>query len=315
MIIALVLLTYAVVGATAGAALLGRATWPSRAPRLAIVAWQAAGVSVLLAVVMAGGALAVRIHPVSGGVAELLHLCVTNLQSAYAAPGRSVTTTLGLLTVIVVSARSVWGVAGALRSARRARRRQGALIDLLGRRDADLGLTVIEHPAAAAFCLPGRPDRVVVTSRAMATLTAAELGAVLAHERAHLCGRHHLLVSAAHGLRRAFPWVPVFHSGAEHIGQLVEMATDDVACRDRPRSVVASALMLLAAGGPPAAALALGGHTAELRMFRLAGHPRRLPRSACVAAGLLIIAALLLPVALAAVPALVVAGLQYCGLG
>ena len=53
----------------------------------------------------------------------------------------------------------------------------------------------------------GRP--VVLTSAAVEALDDTQLAAVLAHERAHQRGRHHLLVSLAGSLAAAFPRVPM----------------------------------------------------------------------------------------------------------
>ncbi|MGI8329739.1 M56 family metallopeptidase [Actinomadura scrupuli] len=53
-------------------------------------------------------------------------------------------------------------------------------------------VAVVDDPAAEAFALPGRPGRVVVSTGMLSILTAAERRALLAHERAHLTGRHHL---------------------------------------------------------------------------------------------------------------------------
>ena len=45
--------------------------------------------------------------------------------------------------------------------------------------------------------------------------------AVLAHEQAHLRGRHHLVLAAGRILRRAFPWVPAFRWAYEEVTRLV----------------------------------------------------------------------------------------------
>ncbi|WP_460624957.1 M48 family metalloprotease, partial [Kitasatospora kifunensis] len=61
-------------------------------------------------------------------------------------------------------------------------------------------LTVLTDDRADAYALPGRlgqPGRIVVTTGMLRALTAPERAALLAHERAHLCGRHHLLLAAA----------------------------------------------------------------------------------------------------------------------
>ncbi|MCC2278091.1 M56 family metallopeptidase [Streptomyces sp. ET3-23] len=58
-------------------------------------------------------------------------------------------------------------------------------------------LTVLPDDAADAYALPGRPGRVVVTAGMLRSLDADERAVLLAHERAHLAGRHHLLLLCA----------------------------------------------------------------------------------------------------------------------
>ncbi|WP_269857857.1 M56 family metallopeptidase [Streptomyces sp. RPT161] len=58
-------------------------------------------------------------------------------------------------------------------------------------------LTVLPDPGADAYALPGRPGRVVVTAGMLRKLDAREREVLLAHERAHLRGRHHLLIICA----------------------------------------------------------------------------------------------------------------------
>ncbi|MDT0473646.1 M48 family metalloprotease [Streptomyces sp. DSM 41014] len=63
----------------------------------------------------------------------------------------------------------------------------------------DGDLLVIPGRHVDAFALPGnrgRPGRVVVTAGMMRALTAGEREVLLAHERAHLARRHHLLSAA-----------------------------------------------------------------------------------------------------------------------
>ncbi|MFC9330572.1 M48 family metalloprotease [Kitasatospora sp. NPDC057015] len=58
-------------------------------------------------------------------------------------------------------------------------------------------LAVLADDRADAFALPGRPGRVVVTAGMLRALSAPERAALLAHERAHLTGRHHVFLTAA----------------------------------------------------------------------------------------------------------------------
>ncbi|WP_329201598.1 MULTISPECIES: M56 family metallopeptidase [unclassified Streptomyces] len=52
-------------------------------------------------------------------------------------------------------------------------------------------LVVLADDFPDAYALPGRPGRIVATSGMLRALSPAEREALLAHERAHLTGRHH----------------------------------------------------------------------------------------------------------------------------
>jgi Zn-dependent protease with chaperone function len=124
------------------------------------------------------------------------------------------------------------------------------------------------------YSLPGR-RRIVLTTGALARLDHGQLNAVLAHERAHLSQRHHLMVRLATALERAFPRVRFFAIAAQQITYLVEVAADDAAVRRAPRLTLAAALLAVAAAGVPAGALGAGGSAAAQRIGRLIDPPRR----------------------------------------
>lgn len=54
---------------------------------------------------------------------------------------------------------------------------------ILGAPTTRPGVVILAAEEAAAYCVAGRPDAIVVTSGAGATLGEPELAAVLAHER------------------------------------------------------------------------------------------------------------------------------------
>ncbi|MBB4893454.1 Zn-dependent protease with chaperone function [Streptomyces olivoverticillatus] len=58
-------------------------------------------------------------------------------------------------------------------------------------------LTVLPDAGADAYALPGRPGRIVVTAGMLRRLDAGERAVLLAHERAHLAARHHVLLLCA----------------------------------------------------------------------------------------------------------------------
>jgi Zn-dependent protease with chaperone function len=315
MIIAVTLFVYAAMMATVGAWLLNESTWPTRAPMLGIAAWFALAVSVLSSVILGAAALSVRLHLISTDLAEIFRVCVTHLRAAYATPGGAATTTIAVALLAAVSARTTWGVASTLTQAAGQRRRQLQILDLVASHNREFDMLVLDHPAPAAFCLPGRGRSIVVTSTALALLSRDELAAVLAHERAHLRGRHHLLVAFAQCLARAYPSVPVFVWGYEQVRRLVELAADDRASRDHGRSSIANAIVVLAGTAPPTAALALGTEATEVRLQRLTEQQTPLRPGAHRRLRALVVAMVLAPALVAILPALIAASMDYCGVG
>ena len=98
---------------------------------------------------------------------------------------------------------------------------------------------------------------------------------MLAHERAHLSGRHHLMLRLAAALERTFLGVRFFAVAAEQVAYLVEVAADDAAARRAPRLTVAAALLAVAAAGVPAGTLGAGGSAVARRIERLIDPPLR----------------------------------------
>ncbi|GAA1143323.1 M56 family metallopeptidase [Nesterenkonia lutea] len=110
---------------------------------------------------------------------------------------------------------------------------------------------VLEHEAPLAYCLPGRTHAgsVTVLSRGLLDqLSAAELGAVVAHEKTHLQQRHHFLTMAFEAWYRALPWLPTTRHGRAAVTELTEMLADDGALRAHSRQDLLRALALSSAG-------------------------------------------------------------------
>jgi Zn-dependent protease with chaperone function len=283
-------------------------------PRLGVLAWLVVSLSALTSVALAGLTLIVPASSVGGDLAALLRACVFTLQAAYAAPTELPGATAG---VALVSAATLWPAGWVLTQLLVARRERHSTLDalaLVSRDDAALGATVVDTHVAAAYCLPGRHGRVVLTTAAVDALDADEVAAVIAHERAHLRGRHHLAVAVASGLRRAFPLAPLFATAADEIARLVEMRADDVAARGTDRISVAAALVALAGMRAPRAALAAADSAGASRVMRLlepAGPvPVRRPLMVVTSLTLLLLA----PALLAAYPAFAAAGADICTL-
>lgn len=309
---ALALLAYAAVTGLLGARWLPRARWPERAPRLGVLTWQALTGSVVVSTGLAGFALAMPTWPMGGKLAGILDTCVMLLREQYATPGGATTGTVGLVLSAGAFGSPLFCLVRAWWAARTGRRQQRESVTLLGTRDADLDVTVLEHPACAAYCVPGRGGSVVITSAALAALDASQIEAVLAHERAHLSGHHHLVIQAAAALRRAFPFLPVFAVAFEEISRLTEMVADDASASGRDRLTLATALVRLAEGAAPAGALGAGGSTAAARVRRLAATAAPLRNSARLLAAAGVVVLLAVPFAAALSPALAVASSRYC---
>ena len=316
MISALLLLTYAAVAGTLGAGWLRDARWPSLAPRLAIATWQALALSVLLSLSAAGLALAISFPHVSADLAGLFNLCATNLQHSYASPGGTLTAALGLGLFLMLLGRSAWFLARASVVDRRERSSRVTALDLVGRRDVVPGALVLEHETPYAFCVGGRHHRIALTSGLIATLGPGELDAVLAHEHAHIRQRHHAALVACSAIFGTLaPVFPAFRKSMTLVRLYAELSADDGARRQVGGQPLRKALTTLACLPAPAGTLAASAHEVETRLIRLTDRRGRLPFGVSALASAGIAAAIVVPLALAAAPALAIAWEGLCLMG
>ncbi|HJD85705.1 M56 family metallopeptidase [Kitasatospora aureofaciens] len=110
-------------------------------------------------------------------------------------------------------------------------------------------LAVLDDERADAFALPGRlrrpgrmgePGRIVVTSGMLRALSGPERAALLAHERAHLTGRHHVFLALA---EHAADLHPALRPLRAPLGYHLERWADEVAAaRVGDRAVTARAV-------------------------------------------------------------------------
>ncbi len=87
----------------------------------------------------------------------------------------------------------------------------------------------------------------MLSQGAIDSLSAAELQAVLKHERAHARGRHDLVLLPFVALSRAFGWVPFARTARQAVAVLLEMIADDHARDPIP---LARALVMMAQPAP-----------------------------------------------------------------
>lgn len=281
------------------AQVLARSTWTWRSPRVAILCWQAVGLAAGLAAMGLPMALGLAGYNLPTGSA-LWALAGDLRRGAW--PAGVTALQLGLVglgcgigvVLLTTTLRS-------LHSAVRAQRRHRDLLTLVARQDPTVpGALVLDHPSAAAYCLPGVRPRVVISAGTLDLLDQAELAAVLTHEQAHAQERHDLVLLPFTALRRALPWLRWVRDAHERVTLLVEMRADDKARERHAEAPLAGALRRFAAAGDrltPAGALGLGDHDLELRVHRLleSGRPPRLVGAAALAVTTMLVA---LPVSL-----------------
>lgn len=275
MSIAACLLLYSFAAAVLAPRLLVRLTHAGAAPRLGAVAWLAAIGSVVGSWATAAVFLAAELaRDWAQPRQTVLRTCFAQLRAV--ATGRYGTIVqIGLLALAGFAAVAVAVLLGRLgRSLLRARARtheHARMARLAGAHDAALGAVVLEVPERAAYCVAGRPHTIVVTRGALAALDERHVDAVLAHERAHLTGRHHLLLALTRGLAAILPTIELFTTGAAEVARLLEMCADDAAARAHGRRTVLQALVALAGAAPvPAGALGASSVGVLARAERLA---------------------------------------------
>jgi Zn-dependent protease with chaperone function len=270
---AVVLLGAVAIGCVFAARLLSGASWPRRSPAAAIALWQALGlawglttVGALAGLGASGSGRAMGLSPTAVARAAVRRTGHLLLGSGGAGQSWSLLAGLRVLSLaasLVLLVVLCWILAAAVVTVVRARHRQRALLGLLAHRDPKVpGALVVDHPAAAAYCIPGLRSAIVFSAGALDLLDQAELAAVLAHERAHLRARHDLVLLPFSALLRAFRWSATAREANREVALLVEMLADDRARRLGPARELATALLRVATYGgmhAPAGAIAATG--------------------------------------------------------
>jgi Zn-dependent protease with chaperone function len=303
--VAVVLVAYAACVGMLGPRVLGRAGWTARAPMLAIVTYLAAGWSVVVAVGLAGLTLAVHATALGGGLSQLIGACVHRLRATYGTPGGATVAGLGLTMAGAVAARTALTATTHLRAAGRQALRHAQTARLVGHPEPALGAVLVEHSQPAAYCVAGRQPTVILTTAAVQTLDPGQLDAVLAHERAHLAGRHHRLLALARIGREVLPFLPLMRDAEQQVARLVELHADDAATRAHDPRLLATALVVLATAAGPAPALAAGATDSVQRIHRLLGPSEPLGRARRQLLRAAAAALAVVPVLLALTPAVI----------
>jgi hypothetical protein len=229
-----------------------RGAWAHRAPCAAVTLWVVAMLAVPLAALSAIITEVVDRH---------------TWQSAYLLPVIATGGSIALL--LALSARVARAFVAINASAREQRRRHAMLIDLFTTPHPQFKhVVVLPDGHLFAYSLPCAIwGRIVISEGALAHLDAASLQAVLAHERAHLAARHHLVLQLAAAIAEVFPRTA--RGLPQRLADVAEMAADCHARRTAGQQPTVRALTALAAMRAPAAALGAGGRAIDLRLSHL----------------------------------------------
>jgi bla regulator protein blaR1 len=279
----------------------GRAAWPRRDPVVALLCWQALGLAGGLSLI--GAPLVYGLEPWGGSLPAAAAAFVAGRPRAeitvdhWAALGLAAVVAGRLVSVLVSSGIRVTRVQARHRALLRVVSREGA-VGPLSRQ-----VNIVDIADMVAFCLPGGPPMIVLSSGVVAELDAAELAAVVAHERAHLVERHHLFLLPFVAWHAALPLVPATRQARGAVHDLVEMRADDRAAAFAGRDVLARAIARIGtAVAVPTGALAIDGGVTAARVTRLIDAPRPLPPIGRAAALGCALALLLVPTVLLLLP-------------
>jgi Zn-dependent protease with chaperone function len=258
--------------------LLARLTGAGISPRLGVTAW-------LTAITTALACVAVSIQHLITAAVSSWHLlaeafCRSVTGHACAPPVyRSAIFEVPLATAALAAAVVVpllaWRCCRFIRRAQRWTAAHAEAARLVGRSlPAVNRAVVLEAPQPAAYCVPGRPAAIVVTTGALAILDSTQFAAVIAHENAHLAGRHHFLVYLTRALAVVVPGVPLFVHAPGAMARLTEMRADDAATtRSSPRVLVTALLAIGTGGIVPPVALPAASYEVAARVQRLLEPP------------------------------------------
>jgi Zn-dependent protease with chaperone function len=127
-------------------------------------------------------------------------------------------------------------------------------------------VSVVEAVAPLAFCAGWLRPRVYVSTGALERLSAAELGAVVAHEQHHRALRDPLRLAVGRVLSQALFFLPVLSPLHARYGDVAELHADRAAVATGGVAPLASAMLSFDGGIAPERVDSLLGRTPEWRL-------------------------------------------------
>ncbi|HEU5155585.1 MAG TPA: M56 family metallopeptidase [Streptosporangiaceae bacterium] len=247
-----------VLGCFAGP-LMARTRWPVVHPGTAIVCWAGIVAGVVISVLGLFVVLLLSPPAPAHGLLEWLDSCLPLHAHTWLAVGPVAASAGSIALVAGCGVSLARGLPRLWRTVVHVRQHREVLRIVARRDDRHPDLMVIDHPVPVAYCLPARSRPIVVSTGAQARLTGAELAAVLAHERAHLRQRHHLLLLLLDLVCTLLPGLPTLRMARASLPTLLEMAADDAAARRCGPHSLSAALRRLTVLPSPTGALAAAG--------------------------------------------------------
>ncbi len=257
--IALALVALAVVLAWPTPRVMARRHAFRRAPRAALVAWQAVTVSAIVAALAAAPA-----------ILPLVLFDGQTVEQHFMIMAVAIGVSGVMLARLLIAGHHIG------RGMRQRRQQHRELVDIIASQH-DGNVRILEHPTPTAYCLPGRQKRVVLSQGVIDTLGPDELDAVLAHEQAHLSARHDLLIEFFSVIHETVPEPLRCQSAMSEVRLLVEALADRASVRRVGELATAQALLALADSRAPEAAMGVGTALTAPTRLKIIAAGRRSP--------------------------------------
>ena len=267
-------------------------------PTVLLTGWVLSSVGLVAATLATVALLVVPPHEHrSPGLFRLAGDCLAAMSSGSLPGEREALAAIGVVATIAVLTRLGWATAARIRAGREREPHLDQLRLLAGAAAPDEPLW-IRDDRPLALSVGGRPGVIIMSDTLRRELTPAAVAATLEHERAHLRGRHHLLMAITQTLASALPVCPLLRRAPSAVEDLVEFAADARAARHCGPAAVREALCRLTGQPTPALGLPMAGRLVHVRLARLsAGTVGSGPMARATACLTVAMVALLLPVA------------------
>lgn len=239
-------------------------------PTVLLTGWLLSTVGLVVSVVATFGlvALPAAVHPATG-MLSLAGGCWTALSSGHLPGWREGLAALGVVLAAGILLRLGWATAVWHRRRLDHAPHVAQLRLLAAGRPSTEPLWVRDN-RPLAMSIGGRPGVILMSDALHDHLTPEAVAATLEHERAHLRGRHHVLIAIVDTLAAALPVVPLLRAAPSVIRDLIELAADAQAARRCGPAAVGEALSQLTGQPTSPIGLSMAGSLTQARLKRLA---------------------------------------------